>query len=45
MYDFDMGQKLPNIPREKTNIISFSPQNKYLVTWEPLVGKDKDVTI
>ncbi|CAB4008369.1 eukaryotic translation initiation factor 2A-like, partial [Paramuricea clavata] len=39
IYDFDARHKLPNIPREKTHLLSFSPRNKYLVTWEPLVVK------
>ncbi|XP_028405546.1 eukaryotic translation initiation factor 2A-like [Dendronephthya gigantea] len=39
VFDFDSGRRLPSIPREKTNLLSFSPQNKYLVTWEPLIVK------
>ena len=39
IYDFDSGKKLPIIQKEKTNILSFSQQNKYLITWEPLTGK------
>ncbi|XP_046851929.1 eukaryotic translation initiation factor 2A-like [Xenia sp. Carnegie-2017] len=36
LFDFESEKELVTIPRERTNILYFSPKSKYLVTWEIL---------